>query len=659
MPLLDSVNSPDDVRRMSFSELKVLSEEIRGLIIETVSRNGGHLASNLGVVELTLALHRVFRTPEDSIIWDVGHQCYTHKLITGRRDSFPGLRRLGGISGFPKRSESEHDIFDTGHASTSISTALGILEARKFKGEPGSVVAVIGDGALNGGMAFEALNHAGQSMLPLIVILNDNKMSISPVVGSLSLYLSRVSATVRYQTFRSVIDRTVRSVPRFGPRLFALMMRWKRSVKALLYKENLFSEFGFEYIGPLDGHDIPAMTEILGDVRRLGRPCVVHVVTHKGRGHSDAEEDPANFHGMSPRKSPVSIPAQPAYCPDSREHSAALSPRTFTEAFSAAIVDMASRNCDIVAVTAAMSKGTGLEAFKSQFPQRFHDVGIAEQHAVTYAAGLAAGGLLPVVAIYSTFLQRAVDQVFHDVALQGLHVVFAVDRTGLVPDDGETHQGIYDLSMFRSLPGMSMLAPASGADLALCLRWAADATGPVMVRYPKTTLPPENPAFSQPVERGRGVFLRRSGKSGALVLAAGILATSALDAALALEELGFEADVYSLRFVAPLDADHIARIAEPYSAFLSLEENAGPGGIGESLASIIAPGRKGVSFVMKSLPSSPLPQGTREELLAMSGMAPADILKSIRECCLSVRSSPEVPRVFPDASVRAPKAGAA
>ncbi len=619
---------------MSFDELKILSEEIRNLIIDTVSHNGGHLASNLGVVELTLALHRVFRTPEDTIIWDVGHQCYTHKLITGRRDGFAGLRRKGGISGFPKRSESVHDAFDTGHASTSISTALGILDARKFLGDAGKVVAVIGDGALNGGMAFEALNHAGQSMLPLIVVLNDNKMSISPVVGSFSRYLSRLSATVRYQTFRSIVDRIVRSIPRYGPKLFALMMRWKRSVKALFYKENLFSEFGFEYIGPIDGHDIPAMTEVLNDVRKLDRPCVVHMVTHKGRGHSDAEEDPASFHGVAPAKPPAATPGAPASCPDSQISSVSTPKRSFTDVFSASIVDIANARCDLVAITAAMSKGTGLDAFKTSYPARFHDVGIAEQHAVTYAAGMASGGLFPVVAIYSTFMQRAVDQVFHDVALQGLHVVFAVDRTGLVPDDGETHQGIYDLSMFRSMPGLTMLAPASGVDLDLCLRWAVESSGPVMVRYPKTALPPENPAFSQPLVQGRGVFLRRTGSSDVLVMTAGVLVSSALDAAVLLEAEGLMADVYSLRFVAPIDEAYLSEIAAPYSGFLAIEENIGTGGVGESLASIIMrPGRGGIAFRMKSVPSSPLPQGTRDELLAMSGLAPADLLSAMRECC--------------------------
>ncbi|HTX72595.1 MAG TPA: 1-deoxy-D-xylulose-5-phosphate synthase [Rectinemataceae bacterium] len=628
MALLDSIRSPADLKNLDIGQLYALAEEIRGRIIATVTRNGGHLASNLGVVELTLALHRSFDSPSDAIVWDVGHQSYAHKLVTGRASSFEGLRLKGGISGFPKRSESPHDIFDTGHASTSISAALGLLEARRRLGVSGNVVAVIGDGALTGGMAFEALSHAGQLGLPLIIVLNDNKMSISPNVGALSRYLSRLSATARYQAVRRRIDRIVRGLPLVGRWAYDLMLRAKKAAKALIFKENLFSELGFEYAGPIDGHNIPTMMHVFREVRALRRPVVVHVLTRKGKGFILAEEDPTRYHGLSPMA-----------CSDE-----AVEPRsglTFTEAFSEAIIKRACVDPRLVAVTAAMTKGTGLEAFRASFPERLHDVGIAEQHAVTFAAGLAAGGLRPVVAIYSTFMQRAVDQVFHDVALPGLPVVFAVDRAGAVGEDGETHQGIYDIALFRSLPRLSILAPASAAELGLCLNWALDSALPVMIRYPKAACPREEAVYTTPLVQGRGLFVRRSG-ADTLLMAMGGLVHHAVEASDDLArrharanqgEAGANgtADVYALRFAWPIDEDAFLEAAAPYRRIFVLEEGVVSGGIGEYLCALIERRLPRISIRVVGFPSLPSSQGSREELLEEVGLSASGIASLVEE----------------------------
>jgi len=619
MALLDSIDDPGALTGLSLRQLKALAEEIRGRIVDTVSRNGGHLASNLGVVELTLAIHRVFDSPIDSIVWDVGHQCYTHKLITGRREAFEGLRRSDGISGFPKRSESCHDCFDTGHASTSISSALGLLEAKHRLGIPGKVIAVIGDGALTGGMAFEALSHAGHIGLPLIIVLNDNKMSISANVGALSRYLSRLSATAPYQAFRRGVDRLVRGIPLFGHWLYALMYRAKRAVKALLYKENLFSDLGFEYIGPIDGHNLSTLLDVLEDVRELERPVVVHVLTRKGKGYELAEEDPARYHGVSPLKTTDGT----LEAADSRSAS------SFTEAFGHSMIRLAHEDKAIVSITAAMAKGTGLEAFRIACPGRLYDVGIAEQHAVTFAAGLAAGGLKPVVALYSTFVQRAVDQVFHDVALPGLPVVIALDRAGAVGEDGETHQGLYDIALLRCLPNLSLIAPASAAELDLALRWAFERGGPVAIRYPKAPCPKEEPAYSAPFAAGRGVFVRRSGAEVLLVGIGSVLPLAVEASDLLLRE-GRGADVYSLRFISPLDEDAFLETCSSYRRVIVFEEGVASGGIGEALAALVARRLPRVSFTAVGFPREPFGQASREALLDRAGLSVAAIAERAR-----------------------------
>lgn len=616
MGILETIDSPADLKRLDLKGLYALAAEIRAKIIATVSRNGGHLSSNLGAVEFTLALHRVFDSPADAIVWDVGHQCYAHKLITGRREAFDTIRRSGGLSGFPKRSESPHDIFDTGHASTSISSALGLLAARRHRGIKGKVIAVIGDGALTGGMAFEALSHAGQLGLPLVVVLNDNKMSISPNVGALSRYLSRLSTKVGYQNFRARFDAMVRRLPLVGKWLYPVMIRAKSAVKALFFKENLFSDLGFEYVGPIDGHNLPAMLQIFREVKAIERPVVVHLLTRKGKGYELAEEDPVRYHGVSPmRVSDGKVEARPAV--------------TFTEAFSQALIARAYKDEKIVAVTAAMAKGTGLEPFKAVCPGRLYDVGIAEQHAVTFAAGLAAGGMRPVVAIYSTFMQRAVDQVFQDVALPGLPVVFALDRAGAVGEDGETHQGLYDIALFRSMPNVSILAPASARDLDLAMDYALKAAGPVMIRYPKGRCPKEEAGYAEPYQEGSGVFVRRSGGE-VLIVAMGGLVAPAIEASDLLLREGRRSDVYSLRFVAPIDEEAFLEIAAGYRRVIFLEEGVAQGGLGESLASLAARRLPRVSFSALGFPREPYAQASRTELLEKAGFSVAGIAERVR-----------------------------
>lgn len=602
MSLLEKLDGPEYIKRLSPAGLRTLASEIRELIVRTVAVNGGHLASNLGVVELTLALHRVFSTPADSIFWDVGHQCYAHKIVTGRLSAFPGIRLSGGLSGFPKRSESEHDAFEAGHASTSISAALGKLVANRRRGSDGAVVAVIGDGALTGGMAWEALSNAGQLGLPLIVVVNDNSMSISPNVGALSSYLSRLSATVRYQRLRRVLDRMILGVPLVGRQLHPLVLRLKHAVKAVFFKKSLFAELGFEYAGPIDGHNIPMLTDVLREAREIRRPVVVHIVTKKGKGHYEAERNPAAFHGVSPSRT--------------------VEPRpTFTEAFGTAMVRAAREDPALVAVVAAMTSGTGLSAFQKEFPDRFFDVGIAEQHAVTFAAGMASGGLHPVVAIYSTFMQRCVDQVHHDVALADRHVIFAMDRAGAVPDDGETHQGIYDAQIFRAVPGLAILAPASAVEVDAALRWALSASGPVMIRYPKAICPPERPAYAEPFAYGKGVYVRRGeSKSPILFAVSGALVETALAAADACEREGASADVYHLRFLKPVDAAAFVSIALSYQVVVIAEEAVATGSIAAELAAMVnAAGR--TLALAKGFDERPLPQAGREELLARAGLS--------------------------------------
>jgi 1-deoxy-D-xylulose-5-phosphate synthase len=616
MAFLERMRSPEDLKQLNERELRSLAEEIRRKIIETVKSNGGHMASNLGVIELTIALHRVFDSPKDAIVWDVGHQSYTHKLLTGRLKDFSLIRKKGGLSGFPKRSESRHDIFDTGHSSTSISSALGLLEARWRNGDRGKVIAVIGDGALTAGMAYEALSNIAQLELPLIIVLNDNRMSISPNVGALSRYLSRLSASIPYQKLRKRIDAVVGAIPFYGKDLTDLLLRAKRAVKAIFFKNNFFSDLGIEYVGPIDGHNIPLLTSVFTQVRRLERPVVIHVETRKGKGYEQAEEDPVAFHGVSPSQA----------CTDSE---VTASP-TFTEVFGKTMLDLAGTRKDLVAITAAMSKGTGLDPMAKKYPSRVYDVGIAEQHAVTFAGGLAAGGLVPVVAVYSTFMQRAVDQVFHDLVIPGFHAILALDRAGAVGEDGETHQGLFDIPLFKSFPGMTIMAPADATEMDSFLRWAAGAQGPVMLRYPKARTGCADPASAAAVQRGRGVFLRKNPGAKLLVLALGPLAMDAAQVADRMADDRLLVDVYSLRFAAPLDGEHLKSICSGYSHIVTLEEGVRTGGTGESIAALLSqlpvPPRCSIMGFDASLPA----QATREELLADAGLDAAGMGSTFR-----------------------------
>ena len=633
MNILSGIKSPLDLKDLSFADLARLAEEIRELIVSTVSRNGGHLASNLGVVELAIALHRVFDSPDDKIIWDVGHQCYAHKIITERYETFPSLRQAGGIAGFPKRTESPHDAFNTGHASTSISAALGMLAGEKILKSGKRAIAVIGDGALTGGLAYEALSHAGQIGLPLMVILNDNNMSIGPNVGGLSKYLSRLSMKAKYQKFRRAVDALVRSIPFAGKSLFAVMVRLKRAVKAVFYTDNFFVDLGFEYVGPIDGHHIPELIQVLRDAGNLNKPVVVHVITRKGKGYGLAETHPESYHGV------------PAFRIDrSLENGSGL--KTFTQVFGAALLEVGRNDNKVVAISAAMEEGTGLSPFREAFPECFFDVGIAEGHAVTFAAGLAARGFRPVAAIYSTFIQRAVDEVIHDVCLQNLPVVFALDRAGLVGDDGETDQGIFDISLFRSAPGLSILAPAGEEELVQMLRFSLNGppseplaeSGPVMIRYPKATCPYGDPAFFLPLEKGRGVWVRRQ-DSRICIMFTGSLYPQVLSGAEILQARGIPVDLYNIRFIKPVDEDYLADVMSQYEIVVIAEEGRVPGGFGE-YASELA-NRRDCRCAVKILGVREKfdALGTRDELLRRNGLDGEGIAEAVvRSEKLVVRS---------------------
>lgn len=614
MSLLEHIQDPRDLKNLKERELRVLAEEIRAKILKTVKKNGGHLSSNLGVIELTIALHRVFDSPKDAIVWDVGHQSYAHKLLTGRSKAFRSIRKKGGLSGFPKRSESIHDIFDTGHSSTSLSSALGLLEARNRLGQEGHVIAVIGDGALTAGMAYEALGNISQLGLPLIIILNDNKMSISRNVGAVSRYLSRLSASVRYQSFRSTIDSLLLRIPHVGPRLLGLVVRGKRAIKAIFFKENLFADFGLEYVGPIDGHNIPVLLQVLEEVKRIERPVVVHVVTTKGKGDEQAEDDPEQFHGIAPS------------CPDEPTKKA-----HFTEVFGSKMLALAAEEPRLVAVTAAMAKGTGLIEMKKRYPARVYDVGIAEQHAVTFAAGLARGGLKPVVAIYSTFLQRGVDQVFQDVALADVPVIFAVDRAGAVGEDGETHQGLYDIALFKAMPNIILIAPASAGEMRAALDFAVRQSHPVMIRFPKDTVPCEDSALSFDFIAGRGVFIRRKNAARILVCAAGPLAMTAAMASDRVEREGIIVDVFNLRFLKPLDQEYLSLLFARYERIISIEDGVVRGGIGESLQSILVSAGISVPLVTMGFSEQPLPQASRDELLQSACLDEAGLYAALKK----------------------------
>ncbi len=568
--LLDTINSPADVKALTEEQLVQLAGEIRQLIIEVTSKNGGHLAPNLGVVELSLALHKVFSTPKDKIVYDVGHQAYIHKIVTGRRDLFHTLRQYGGLSGFPKRSESEHDAFGVGHSSTSISAALGMAVARDVKGEDYDVVAVIGDGSMTGGMAFEALNNAGDLRKRMIVVLNDNEMSISKNVGAMSEYLYQLRTGETYNRIKHDLEGWLGNVD-FGGDVLKVLRRIKGSVKNLMLPTCIFEELGFTYLGPIDGHDIHSLIEVLEAAKNLDEPVLVHVITKKGKGYAPAEESPNKFHGTGPFEVAT---GKKIVNPNA--------PITYTEVFGNTVIELAKEDENIVAITAAMPDGTGLTPFSKEFPKRFFDVGIAEQHAVTAAAGMAAAGLNPVVAIYSTFMQRAYDSVMHDICMQNLHVSLCLDRAGLVGDDGFTHHGVFDYAYLRSMPNMTVMAPKNEDELRHMLKTAVGMNGPVAVRYPRGS--GVGVALSESLNVlpiGKAEVLREG--SDVSLWAIGTMVESAMKLAEKLAEQGINAGVVNMRFAKPIDKELLLAHAEKYKNIVTLEEGCLRGGVGSAV----------------------------------------------------------------------------
>ncbi|QGU33733.1 1-deoxy-D-xylulose-5-phosphate synthase [Thermochromatium tepidum] len=607
-PLLDSIDSPVDLRALSEDQLPELASELRSFLIECVSKTGGHLAAGLGVVELTIGLHYVFNTPHDRLVWDVGHQAYPHKILTGRRARMCTLRQKGGLSGFPKRSESEYDAFGVGHSSTSIGAALGMALAAKQKGERRAVVAIIGDGALGAGMAFEALNHAGSMDIDLVVILNDNKMSISPPVGAISNHLARLLSGKLYTSVREGSKQALAGMPQ----LRQLVGRWEEHMKGMLMPSTLFEELGFNYIGPVDGHDLDGLLRTLRNIRDMPGQRLLHVVTKKGRGFEPAEGQPVIYHGVAPfdHKTGQILSSKGAG-------------PTYTQIFGGWLHDTAASDPRLVGITPAMCEGSGLTAFSKRFPERYFDVGIAEQHAVTLAAGLACEGLKPVVAIYSSFLQRAYDQLVHDVALQNLDVTFAVDRAGLVGPDGATHAGSFDLSFCRPIPNLVILAPSNENECRRMLKTAYEYPGPALVRYPRGTGPgvaidPQAPAL--PI--GKGKILREGSRLA--LLAFGPLVQAALEAAAV-----FDATVADMRFVKPLDEALILDLAARHELLVTLEENAIAGGAGSGVAELLSAHGVVKRCLHLGLPDRYVDQAEHHEQLAEVGLDTPGIIASL------------------------------
>lgn len=565
--VLEKINNPNDIKKLTSAELPVLADEIRDFLIRKISENGGHLASNLGVVELTMALHLAFHLPEDKIIWDVGHQSYTHKLLTGRKAGFDNLRKFGGMSGFPKRKESACDSFDTGHSSTSISAGLGYAEARELMGQDYHVISVIGDGALTGGMAYEALNNASRMKSNFIIVLNDNNMSISENVGGLSRHLGNLRTTDAYKDLKTGVTNSLNKIPIYGERMVSQIRRTKSGIKQLFIPGMLFEDMGITYLGPVDGHDISAMLRVFKEAVKVDGAVLVHVMTRKGNGYLPAERHPARFHGAEPFQIDTGLPAQ------NRTTS------NYTDIFSTVMRKLGDRDEKVVAITAAMGEGTGLKRFHNMFPERFFDVGIAEEHAVTFAAGLAAAGLKPIVAVYSSFLQRAYDQILHDVCIQDLPVVFAIDRAGLVGSDGETHQGIFDLSYLSSIPNMTIMAPKNKWELSDMVKFAVNYEHPVAIRYPR------GEAYDGLKESRARIICGKSEiiamESQIVLFAVGSMVKTAVEVRELLKAMGYQCSLINARFVKPFDTELIEELAQEHNLLVTMEENVISGGFGE------------------------------------------------------------------------------
>ena len=615
--MLEKIQKPNDIKKIPADQLPALAEEIREFIIESLSKTGGHLASNLGVVELTIAMHRVFDLPKDKLIWDVGHQSYTHKILTGRKDGFETLRREGGISGFPKRSESDCDVFDTGHSSTSISAGVGYVRARELKKENYSVVSIIGDGALTGGMAYEALNNAASLKSNFIIVLNDNEMSITENVGGMSSYLSGLRTASAYTGFKMDVTKALNRIPGIGPGMVDAMRKTKSSIKQIIIPGMLFEDMGLTYLGPVDGHNIPQLIKTFQEAKRFEGPILVHVLTQKGRGYEPAMRHPARFHGAGPFDVKTGLPV-------------GKSNPTYTDVFSTVMRKMGDRRKDVAAVTAAMMTGVGLKRFSNMFPDRCFDVGIAEEHAVTFAAALSLGGITPVVAIYSSFLQRAYDQIMHDVCMQNLHVVFAIDRAGLVGYDGETHHGIFDLSYLGSMPNMTILAPKNLWELSDMIKFAVDYDGPIAVRYPRGEAYTGLKEFRAPICLGKSEVIHEG--SRVALLAVGSMVKMAEEVQKQLKErMDMDAALVNARFVKPIDKELLRSFADTYELVVTLEENVKDGGFGERVLAFAEEEDLPFGVEIIALPDRFIPHGSVSYQMKQVGFTPEDICGRIEE----------------------------
>lgn len=615
--VLDKIKKANDVQELSQEELQTLAEEVRAFLIEHLSRTGGHLASNLGVVELTIALHRVLHFPGDRLIWDVGHQCYTHKILTGRKEEFEHLRQAGGMSGFPKRAESPCDSFDTGHSSTSISAGLGYVHARDLQGEDYRVISVIGDGALTGGMAYEALNNAAQLKKNFIIVLNDNEMSISKNVGGMSKYLSSVRTRESYADLKKGVDRVLSSIPVVGKSMAYGLYLAKNGIKQFLVPGMLFEDMGITYLGPVDGHNVREMVQTFREARRVRHAVLVHVITTKGKGYGPAEKNPSRFHGVEPFDIATGKPLKEKVYP------------SYTDVFSRKICELAEKDRKIVALTAAMPDGTGLSRFAKKFPDRFFDVGIAEAHAVTSAAGMASAGLKPVVAVYSSFLQRGYDQVLHDVCIQDLPVLFCIDRAGLVGSDGETHQGIFDISFLSLVPGMSIMAPKNLWELQSMLEFGVRWNGPMAIRYPRGQAYRGLRDFEAPIEYGKAEMLYE--ESGIALFALGSMVSTGEHVREKLKARGYACSLVNARFVKPLDTDMLDRLCSRHSLIVTMEENVLRGGMGMCATRYIHERHPQVRVIQIALPDAYVEHGNVSLLREMLGIDSDSVIRKIEK----------------------------
>ena len=613
--LLDQIKQSSDIKKLTEEDYPVLAQEIRQFLIEKISHTGGHLASNLGVVELTMALHLAFDLPKDKIIWDVGHQAYTHKLLSGRKAGFDELRQFGGMSGFPKRAESPYDAFDTGHSSTSISAGLGIAQAREIQGEDYSVISVIGDGALTGGMAYEALNNAAQLKKNFIIVLNDNKMSISENVGGMSRYLSSVRTKESYAELKKGVDRALSAIPVVGKSLSYGLYLAKNGVKQFFVPGMLFEDMGITYLGPVDGHNVPELVRTLKEAKRVRHAVLVHVITKKGKGYAPAEKNPARFHGVDPFDIATGQPLKKKQYP------------SYTEVFSKKICELAGEDKKIVAVTAAMPDGTGLTRFSKKFPDRFFDVGIAEAHAVTSAAGMASAGLKPVVAVYSSFLQRGYDQILHDVCLQKLPVLFAIDRAGLVGSDGETHQGIFDISFLSLVPGMTIMAPKNRWELEAMLEFGVNFEGPLAIRYPRGEAYRGLSEFAAPMEYGKAEMLYE--ESGIALFALGSMVSTGEHVREKLKARGYSCTLVNARFAKPMDTDMLDRLCRNHDLIVTMEENVLRGGLGMCATRYIHEHYPQVKVIQVALPDAYVEHGNVSLLREMLGIDSDSVIRRL------------------------------